>query len=254
MQVTLEQYLGTILESAVTVHILHLQTHGYSKHMALDEFYKEAPEKADAICEHTLAIQFITQYENVLPKTNYQNPLDYLQALRAFVVEGRKMLYNPDTNSNIYSDIDDFMSLIDEAIYKVSQLYEGLDDSVFNQSEAEKQYIAGILTYNGQNVKNFFQSLSADISKAIEARLGKDYRCVTRNYAAIYYSKVTKLFVTVFESYKHGFYAAAAMPMIPIASPEILTQTTLFPAGSAEEITDYIQKFAKSYKPIYINR
>lgn len=254
MQVTLEQYLGTLLESAVTVHILHLQTHGYAKHMALDEFYKEAPEKADVIAEHSLAHQFITQYENVLPRTGYENPLSYLQALRVFVVEGRKKIYDPEQHSNIYSDIDDMLGLIDETIYKVTQLYESLDASIFNQSEAEKQYIAGTLEYNGKNVKDFFQSRSTEISKAIELKLGKDYRCVTRNYAAIYYSKVTKLFVTVFESYKHGFFAAAAMPMIPIAGPEILTQTTLFPAASAEDITAQIQKFAKSYQPIYIAR
>lgn len=252
--ITIEQFLGTILESAVSAHILHLQTHGFSKHKALDEFYKGAPEVTDGICEITLSHFFTTKYENVLQRLNYNDALSYLQELRIFVIQGRKDNYEPEKHSNIYSEIDNFLTLIDATIYKLTQLYESLDASAFNQSEAEKQYIAGILTYNNINVKNFFQSKSAEISKAIEMRLGKEYRCVTRNYAAIYYSKTTKLFVTVFESYKHGSYAAAAMPMISIANPEILTGVKLFNAASVEEMTTEVQKFAKSYQLIYCNR
>lgn len=253
MNVTLEQFLGTLLYAPVEAHILHIKTHGYSKHMALDEFYKDAPEKADAICEQTFGhIDPLQDYENVLSYKNYADSVSYLEALRQFIIETRRVIYDPDKHSNIYSAIDDYLSLIDSTTYKLAQLTEGLDSITFEQTEAQKQYIAGTLTYGGKNVRRFFDDNSAKISAIVESKIGRQYRIVSRNYAAIFYSKLTKRFVVVFESYNKGYYCCAAMPMIEFYSPEVLTQTSFFKAASAEEIIDKVQSFSKTYVPIYI--
>ena len=253
MNITLEQFIGTLLYAPVEAHILHLRTHGYSKHMALDEFYKEAPDKADEIAEQTFGhIDPLQDYVNVLSFRNYQDPVSYLEALRQFIIEGRKVIYNPDKHSNIYSAIDDYLALIDSTTYKLAQLYEGLDVN-FESNEAQKQFIAGTLTYGGKNVRRFFDDNADKISKIVEAKIGRQYRCVTRNYAAIFYSKLTKRFVVVFESYNKGYFCCAAMPMIDFYSPEILTQTSFFKAASQEELVTKIQGFSKTYVPIYVS-
>lgn len=253
MNVTLEQFLGTLLYAPVEAHILHIKTHGYSKHMALDEFYKDAPEKADAICEQTFGhIDPLQSYENVLSYKNYKDSVSYLETLRQFIIETRRVIYDPDKHSNIYSAIDDYLSLIDSTTYKLAQLTEGLDSITFEQTEAQKQYIAGTLTYGGKNVRRFFDDNAAKISAIVESKIGRQYRIVSRNYAAIFYSKLTKRFVVVFESYNKGYYCCAAMPMIEFYSPEVLTQTSFFKAASAEEIIDKVQSFSKTYVPIYI--
>lgn len=254
MNVTLEQFLGTLLYAPVEAHILHLKTHGYSKHMALDEFYKEAPEAADDIAEQTFGlIDPIQSYDNVLSYKNYEDPVSYLEALRQFIIEARKVIYDPDKHSNIYSAIDDYLALIDSTTYKLSQLYEGLDSIDFSQSEAQKQYMAGTLTYGGKNVKRFFDDNAGKISAIVETKIGRQYRIVSRNYAAIFYSKLTKRFVVVFESYNKGYYCCAAMPMIDFYSPEVLTQTSFFKVASAAELIDKIQSFSKTYVPIYLS-
>lgn len=255
MNVTLEQFLGTLLYAPVEAHILHLKTHGYSKHMALDDFYKEAPDKADEIAEQTFGhIDPIQEYVNVLSYRDYADPVSYLESLRQFIVESRKIIYNPEKHSNIYSAIDDYLSLIDSTTYKLAQLYEGLDSIDFNQSEAQKQYIAGTLTYGGKNVRRFFDDNAAKISAIVEAKIGRQYRIVSRNYAAIFYSKLTKRFVVVFESYNKGYYCCAAMPMIDFYSPDILTQTSFFKASTPQELVEKIQTFSKTYIPIYISQ
>ena len=255
INVTLEQFLSTLLYAPVEAHILHLRTHGYSKHMALDEFYKESPEKADAIAEQTFGhVDLIQKYENVLWNYNYENAIDYLGALRVFIVQSRSVIYNQELHSNIWSAIDDYLALIDSTVYKLQKLYEGLDESTFESTEAQKQFIAGKLTYNGKNVKRFFDDKAAEISNAIETKLNRDYRVVSRNYVAVFYSKATKLFVVVYEAYNKGYYACAALPMIDFYNPEILSGTKLFKASSAEELISEIQKFGGTYVPIFISK
>lgn len=254
--VTLEKFIGTIMYAPVEGHILHVKSRKYSEHMALDEFYQKAPEMVDKIVEQTFAClpMPLQKYENVLSWSNYEDSVGYLNALRAFVVQSKPVCYSPDKHADIISSIDDFIGLIDSVVYKLVQLTEGLDDATFNQTEAERQFIAGRLEYNGINVKRFFDDKAGEISQAIEAALQKNYRCVSRNYMAIYYSKVTKNFITVFESYSKGHYACAAMPMIKMYTPEIITGAKLFKAADIHEIDSVVKGFSKSYQPIYIRR
>ena len=44
---TIEELFGTLQMSVVATWRKHLRSAKYSKHMALDEFYKEMPEKVD---------------------------------------------------------------------------------------------------------------------------------------------------------------------------------------------------------------
>lgn len=253
--ITIEQFLGTLLYSSIEAHILHLKTVKYSNHMALDEFYKEVPEIVDSIIEQTQAnlAMPIQSYDNLLHHENFKGATEYLQGVKAFVNTWREKVYNPEKHSNILSKIDDYLGLLDSTIYKLSTLTEGLDGDM-TQSEVERQYIAGNLTYNGINVKKFFDEKSGEISQAIETRLGRTYRYITRNYKAIFYSKVTKQFITVFQSYAKYTYGMAAMPMISIYTPEVITGAKLVKAQTPEDIVSMVKQYGNSYVPIYIQR
>ena len=48
---TIEELFGTLQQSTVATWRKHLRTAKYGKHEALDEFYKEMPEKVDALIE-----------------------------------------------------------------------------------------------------------------------------------------------------------------------------------------------------------
>ena len=48
---TIEEFFGTLQQSVVEEWRKHLKTSKYSKHMALDEFYTEMPEKVDKLIE-----------------------------------------------------------------------------------------------------------------------------------------------------------------------------------------------------------
>lgn len=253
--ITIEQFLGTILYSSIEAHILHLKTVKYSNHMALDEFYKAVPEAADEIIERTQAnlTMPIQSYENLLHHENFKGAKEYLEGVKSFVNTWREKVYNPEKHSEILSSIDDYLGLLDSAIYKLSTLTEGLDGDI-QQSEVERQYITGNLTYNGINVKKFFDDKSEEISRAIEARLGRTYRYISRNYKAIFYSKVTKQFITVFQSYAKNTYGLAAMPMISLYTPEVVTGAKLVHADTTEDIIKMVKEYGNSYVPIFIQK
>ena len=49
--ITIEQLFGTLQQSVVATWRKHLRAAKYSKHMALDEFYKKMPELVDNLIE-----------------------------------------------------------------------------------------------------------------------------------------------------------------------------------------------------------
>ena len=87
--------------------------------MALDEFYKEMPEKVDALIEaYQASNDTIEDYANVLD--NDMDALEYLKALKKVCKEGREIL----GESELESLMDDILSLIDSTIYKIQKLTE----------------------------------------------------------------------------------------------------------------------------------
>jgi aryl carrier-like protein len=118
-KMTISEFFGTLQESITAEWRKHLQTDKYSGHMALDEFYKEMPEKVDALIEAYQADNDIVKdYKNLLDEG--LDALEYLEKLKDITKEGRKLL----GSSELESLCDDVLSQIDSTIYKLKHLTE----------------------------------------------------------------------------------------------------------------------------------
>lgn len=118
---TIGEFFGTLQESITTEWRKHLQTGKYSDHMALDDFYKEMPEKVDALIEAWQADNDVVEdYDNIL--SDDMDALQYMEALKKHTKEGRKLL----GSSELESLCDDILTLIDSTIYKLKRLKESL--------------------------------------------------------------------------------------------------------------------------------
>lgn len=252
--IKLEQFLGTLLYSSVVAHILHLQTHKYGAHMALNDFYTEVPDIVDSVVEYTLSdVELFNRYENLLPVENFQSAIEYLNTLREFIITGRQNLYSQEIHSNIWSTLDDMLSLIDSTKYKLTKLTEGLDSSEIKIARVQKDFLNSTLTHNGINVRDFFNKHVEEISKTIEESLKREYRCVKRDYAAVFYSRVNKDFIVVFETYRPQFYIMASLPMIELYKANIVNAKS-FHSIDHKGIIRHIEGISKSYIPIFVKK
>lgn len=119
---TIEELFGTLQQSVVATWRKHLRTAKYSKHMALNDFYEEMPEKVDALIEAWMGVngKKIKSYDNILQSKN-MNTLSYLKDLRKVVKEGYTLM---DGNAELEALLDDIVELIDSTLYKVKELSE----------------------------------------------------------------------------------------------------------------------------------
>ena len=119
---TIEELFGTLQQSAVASWRKHLRTAKYGKHEALDNFYKEMPEKVDALIEAYMGAygKKITKYTNILTSSN-MNTLKYLTELKRICRQGYDLL---DDNEELEGLLDDIVNLINSTLYKVKELSE----------------------------------------------------------------------------------------------------------------------------------
>lgn len=119
---TIEELFGTLQQSVVGAWRKHLRTSKYSKHMALDEFYTEMPEKVDALIEAWMGVngKKPKQFDNILKSKN-MNTLDYLKSLKKVVKDGYELM---DEHDELEALLDDIAELIDSTIYKIKELSE----------------------------------------------------------------------------------------------------------------------------------
>lgn len=118
---TAGEFFGTLQDSVTKEWREHLKTNKYSAHMALDEFYKEMPEKIDALIEAWQADNdIVDDYKNVLE--DGLDAIQFLQALKEHVKLGRSELLKGQ--SELESLADDILSQIDSTLYKLKHLSE----------------------------------------------------------------------------------------------------------------------------------
>lgn len=124
---TIEELFGTLQQSIVGSWRKHLRTAKYGKHEALDEFYKEMPEKVDALIEAWMGAngKKIGEFKNLLTSANY-NTLKYLQELKKICKQGYDLV---NDNEELKSLIDDIINLINSTLYKVKELSESENKS-----------------------------------------------------------------------------------------------------------------------------
>ena len=119
---TIEQLFGTLQQAVTATWRKHLRTAKYGKHEALDEFYKEMPEKVDALIEAWMGAngKKVKGYENLLSSSN-MNTLKYLVELKKVCKEGYELMGD---NDELKSLLDDIVNQINSTLYKVKELSE----------------------------------------------------------------------------------------------------------------------------------
>ena len=172
-----EEFFGTLQESVVTTWRKHLKTKKYSSHMALDEYYKEAPELIDALIEGWQGTHDkIEKYVDLLKDKEFDTAVDYLTELRKITKEGRKLM----DSSELESDTDAILSLIDGVIYKLKELKENVNlvDYLHLLNESKTRY-ADMTNYTESWAKQcwsdvdfvtLFNSLTNGVYKELSTR------------------------------------------------------------------------------------
>ena len=120
--ITIEQLFGTLQQSVVSTWRKHLRTAKYAKHMALNDFYEDMPEKVDALIEAWMGVngKKIKGYENILQSAN-MNTLTYLKELKKITKQGYELMGG---EKELEALLDDIVELIDSTLYKVKELDE----------------------------------------------------------------------------------------------------------------------------------
>lgn len=112
-------FVRLLFETRTVAHMLHLSVPSYSKHMFLDEFYKNIIPAADAYAEAYISrCGPITNWALVtLPAVA---PLQYFQTCRQWIDNNREQF--GDHHKEIASLIDDILKVFDSVIYKLENL------------------------------------------------------------------------------------------------------------------------------------
>lgn len=125
----IEEYFGTMLDSSVQAHRDHFKTKSYSAHKALNEFYDDAPDLVDSIIEAYAGVhEKVTPGKSVLSTAG--DPVKYFEELKSFVEESRDEFISED-DTEIRSEIDSFLTLIDHTLYKLKELTENKNNSLY---------------------------------------------------------------------------------------------------------------------------
>lgn len=159
----IEEFFGTLQQATVEAWKEHLKTDKYSKHIALNEFYEDVVELVDTLIEDYMGIYGkVSDYKNIMT-TEKIGAVEYLESLREMCKEAADDLFDEDDDSELLSDIDNILSLIDSTLYKLKELKENnmlkslseyIKESLLNESK-EKYYIwQEFDTWKGTNEKN----------------------------------------------------------------------------------------------------
>lgn len=116
-----DHVIGSLLFSVTFAHLFHLCTTDYAAHIALNEYYEEMPEKADALAEKFLSDNSMAVFANaILPGLN---PVDYFERLKAFVCAFENQMGGVYPDESAYkSELDDVINLISATLYKLKRL------------------------------------------------------------------------------------------------------------------------------------
>jgi nitrogen regulatory protein PII-like uncharacterized protein len=118
----IEELFGTLQMSVVSGWRKHLRSAKYGKHIALQEFYEEMPDKVDALIEAWMGAngKKVGNFTNILSSAN-MNTLMYLKELKSVCKQGYPLMGDDE---ELKSLLDDIVNLINSTLYKVKELAE----------------------------------------------------------------------------------------------------------------------------------
>lgn len=116
---SVNEFLGTLLQSVTDAHTMHLATKKFSTHKALNDYYDDAPDVVDELIEAMQGIDGEIELKSLTIPTD--DPIKYFEELRELAVRGKSEFIDDD---EIASDCDNVISLIDQTLYKLKELKE----------------------------------------------------------------------------------------------------------------------------------
>ena len=116
---SVNEFLGTLLQSVTDAHTMHLATKKFSTHKALNDYYDDAPDVVDELIEAMQGIDGEIELKSLTIPTD--DPIKYFEELRELAVSGKSEFIDDD---EIASDCDNVISLIDQTLYKLKELKE----------------------------------------------------------------------------------------------------------------------------------
>lgn len=116
---SVNEFLGTLLQSVTDAHTMHLTTKKFSTHKALNDYYDDAPDAVDELIEAMQGIDGEIELKSLTIPTD--DPIKYFEELRELAVSGKSEFIDDD---EIASDCDNVISLIDQTLYKLKELKE----------------------------------------------------------------------------------------------------------------------------------
>ena len=175
---TIEELFGTLQMSTVATWRKHLRTAKYGKHEALDEFYKEIPEKVDALIEAWMGAhgKKVGAFKNVLSSSNL-NTLSYLKELKKACKGGYSLMGD---NDELKSLLDDIVNQINSTLYKVKELSEStmkslsdfIAESLINEAITKTMTVGELVELATGNI---FSSNSSEVKELYNTIIEDDY-------------------------------------------------------------------------------
>lgn len=115
-------FFGSIQESITIAWRYHLKTNKHHIHTALNEYYNAALYIIDKIIEAYQGTSgtIVDNYTNMIYDYG-KTEVEYLNELRTFIVDSKsKFMFESEINS----EIDNLLSLVDSTIYKITSFCE----------------------------------------------------------------------------------------------------------------------------------
>jgi hypothetical protein len=146
----IEEFFGTLQQSTVEAWKKHLKVSKKSEHETLNDFYEDIVDVVDSLIEDYMSIHGkVEDYVNLLSEKE-MSALEYLETLREFTRESADELLDED-DTELFSDVDNILSVMDTAIYKLKELEGGKDDKKTNESFSLMSYLSESL---GKSIVN----------------------------------------------------------------------------------------------------
>lgn len=111
-------FIGRLLVSAPYIHMMHLQTDSFAKHLALGALYLSLPTSVDTIAEEFQGTYGVIPSYNTYVSFN-QNPTVFVQDLLAYVKQNRSCM---GPCSSIQSSTDIIVTELKACLYKLKNL------------------------------------------------------------------------------------------------------------------------------------
>ena len=107
------KFIGQLMHSRVSMHLVHWNTQGITTHEALGEYY----EKLDSLLDNFVESYFGAEGRKkvFVPMVVLESPVEHLKGIRKMVTEERK-----NYSSDLQNILDEILGLINHTLYKLS--------------------------------------------------------------------------------------------------------------------------------------